>query len=111
MPVPSAFETASFAHQKRMIACDAFAAFAASSSSSGRNTPAVNSSERSRATDSTSTPTRAFAAARATTNWAVCAIAMSIFSDRSSPHLPSAWGLPESSRQIWMSASLQRAWW
>ena len=82
MPVPSALETASFAHQNLMIACEAFAACAASSSSSGVKTPAVNSSERSRATDSTSTPTRAFAAAIATTNCAVWEMPMSSFVDR-----------------------------
>ena len=109
MPVPRAFETASFAHQKRMIAWDELSACAASSSSSGVKTPAVNSSERSRAVDSTSTPTRAFAAAIAITNCAVWAIAMSSFVVRNSLHAPIACGLPESSGQTWMSASLHRA--
>ena len=86
------------------------AAFAASSSSSGVNTPAANSLERSRATDSTSTPTLAFAAATATTNCAVWAIAMSSFVVRNSRQSPSACGLPESSAHICTSASLHRAW-
>ena len=58
MPVPSVFDTASFAHQKRRIACDGTEERAARSSSSGVNTPRANSSEMSRETDSTSTPTR-----------------------------------------------------
>ena len=79
MPVPRVLETASFAHQNLMTAWEALAACAARSSSSGVKTPAANSSERSRAVYSTSMPTRAFAAATATTNCAVCAIATSSF--------------------------------
>ena len=110
MPVPRALETASFAHQNRTSAREELAAFAASSSSSGVKTPTANSSERSRETDSTSTPTRAFAAATATTNCEVWAMAMSSLVVRNSFQSPSACGLPESSAQIWMSASDQRAW-
>ena len=98
MPVPSALESASFAHQKRIVALGASTARTASSSSSGVNTPCVNSSERSRPSASTSTPTRALAATTATTNCAVCAIARSIFDARKSFHLPIGCGLPLSSR-------------
>ena len=104
MPVPSALETASFAHQKRMIACETFVACVARASSSGEKTPLVNSSDRLRLTDSTSTPTRAFAAASAMTNCDVWAIATSIFAVRLSPHAPIACGLPFSFGQIWTSA-------
>ena len=51
----------------------------------------------------------ALAAATATTNWAVCAMAMSSFVVRKSRQAPSACGLPESSAQMRMSASLPRA--
>ena len=98
MPVPSAFDTDSFAHQNRSIALGASAMRVASSCSSGVNTPRVNSSERSRSHASTSTPTRAFAATTATTNWAVCAMARSILDESRSFHLPMGCGLPLSSR-------------
>ena len=110
MPVPSALESASFAHQKRIVALGASTARTASSSSSGVNTPCVNSSERSRPSASTSTPTRAFAATTATTKRDVCAIERSMRAVRRSPHSPIGHGLPLSSAQICTSASLHRAW-
>ena len=50
-----------------------------------------------------------WAAATATTNCAVWEIAMSSFVVRKSFHAPRAWGFPESSAQMRMSALLQRA--
>ena len=90
MPVPSAFETASLAHQKRRRACEVFGNAVASAISSGMNTPVENSSERFLEADSASTPTRAFDAAIAMTNCEVWAMATSSLDVRWSPHAPIA---------------------